>query len=243
MVVGLGRTRPALLERVRSDEQPVAAAVVAGRRPGRPVGISPFVTGRPHRIVLVRHGETEWSRTKRHTGLTDVPLTEAGREEAQMLGARLAGRAFAKVLVSPLGRATETCRLAGLEGPSETSEDLLEWDYGDYEGRTTADIRTEASGWTVWSGAIPGGEGVDDVGARADRVIAALEHVDGEAALVAHGHVLRVLAARWLGLEAATGRLLALDTATLSVLGWEHETRVLRTWNESGGRDESAPTG
>lgn len=193
--------------------------------------------------MLVRHGETEWSRTGRHTGLTDVPLTDAGREQAGALGERLAGRVFVKVLVSPLGRAAETCRLAGLEGPVETTTDLIEWDYGEYEGRTTADIRTEAPGWTVWGGAIPGGETADEVGTRVDRVIAALADVDGEAALVAHGHVLRVLAARWLGLEAVAGRLLALDTATLSVLGWERETRVIRTWNASGGRDESAPTG
>ncbi len=203
----------------------------------------PSSVHRPHHIVLVRHGETEWSRTKRHTGLTDVPLTEAGRDEARALGERLAGRPFSKVLVSPLGRAAETCRLAGLKGPAETTDDLIEWDYGEYEGRTTADIREGASGWTVWSGAIPGGESAMDVGTRTDRVLAALADVDGEAALVAHGHVLRVLAARWVGLDAVAGRLLALDTATLSVLGWERETRVIRTWNESGGRGQSAPTG
>lgn len=193
-------------------------------------------------MVLVRHGETEWSRTKRHTGRTDVPLTARGADEARALGERLRGRRFAAVLVSPLGRARETLRLAGLDGPVEESADLLEWDYGAYEGRTTADIRTEVPGWTVWQGPMPGGEGVDEVGRRADSVIGALEEVDGETALVAHGHVLRVVAARWLGLPARDGRLLALDTATLSVLGWERETRVIRTWNESGGRGAAAPT-
>jgi len=187
--------------------------------------------GRPSEIVLVRHGETDWSRTKRHTGRTDVELTEAGREQAARAGRALAGRAFARVLTSPLGRATETCRIAGLLDQAELHDDLLEWDYGQYEGRTTAEIREENSGWTVWNGPIPGGESVEEVGARADRVIGSLEGVEGIVAFFAHGHILRVLAARWLGLPAADGRLLALSTATLSTLGWERETRVLTLWN------------
>ena len=198
--------------------------------------------GRPKSVVLVRHGETEWSRAGLHTGRTDVELTTAGEEQARALGERLSGRRFSRVLVSPLRRARDTCRIAALIGPVEVVEDLREWDYGEYEGRTTAHIRTEAPGWTVWNGPMPSGESVEEVGSRADRVIAALAHVDGEAALVAHGHLLRVLAARWLGLPPRDGRLLALDTATLSVLGWERETRVIRTWNESAGRGAAAPT-
>jgi len=192
------------------------------------------VTGRPHEVVLVRHGETEWSRTGRHTGRTDVPLTDAGREQARATASRLAGRSFERVLTSPLQRAAETCRLAGLGGSAETVDDLREWDYGEYEGRTTPEIRKEVEDWTVWAGPLPGGESVADVGARADRVLESLRGVEGDVALVAHGHMLRVLGARWLGLPPEGGRLLALSTAALCVLGWERETRVLRSWNESG---------
>jgi len=192
------------------------------------------VTGRPHEVVLVRHGETEWSRTGRHTGRTDVPLTDAGREQARATASRLAGRSFERVLTSPLQRAAETCRLAGLGGSAETVDDLREWDYGEYEGRTTPEIREEVENWTVWAGPLPGGESAADVGARADRVLESLRGVEGDVALVAHGHMLRVLGARWLGLPPEGGRLLALSTAALCVLGWERETRVLRSWNESG---------
>lgn len=192
------------------------------------------MTGRPHEVVLVRHGETEWSRTGRHTGRTDVPLTDAGREQARATASRLAGRSFERVLTSPLQRAAETCRLAGLGGSAETVDDLREWDYGEYEGRTTPEIREEVENWTVWAGPLPGGESAADVGARADRVLEALRGVEGDVALVAHGHMLRVLGARWLGLPPEGGRLLALSTAALCVLGWERETRVLRSWNESG---------
>jgi len=193
------------------------------------------VTGRPREVVLVRHGETEWSRSGRHTGRTDVPLTEAGRDQARATGSRLAGRSFERVLTSPLQRAAETCRLAGLGGHAETVDDLREWDYGEYEGFTTPEIREDSEGWTVWSGPVPGGETPADVGARADRVLGSLEGLEGDAALVAHGHMLRVLGARWLGLPPEGGRLLALSTAALCVLGWERETRVLTSWNESGG--------
>ena len=192
------------------------------------------MTGRPHEVVLVRHGETEWSRTGRHTGRTDVPLTDAGREQARATASRLAGRSFERVLTSPLQRAAETCRLAGLGGSAETVDDLREWDYGEYEGRTTPEIRKEVEDWTVWAGPLPGGESVADVGARADRVLESLRGVEGDVALVAHGHMLRVLGARWVGLPPEGGRMLALSTAALCVLGWERETRVLRSWNESG---------
>jgi probable phosphoglycerate mutase len=182
-------------------------------------------------IVLVRHGETEWSRAGRHTGRTDVPLTDEGRVQAAVLGATLRRRRFALVLTSPLSRAAETCRLAGLGEVAQERPDLMEWDYGAYEGRTTAEIREERPDWTLWHDGVPGGETVSEVGARADRVIAELRAAGGDAAVFAHGHLLRVLAARWLGLEPAGGRFFALDTATISVLGYERETAVIELWN------------
>jgi broad specificity phosphatase PhoE len=187
--------------------------------------------GRPRELVLVRHGETEWSRSGKHTGRTDMPLTEEGRVQAELLGTSLAGIQFECVYTSPLSRAIDTCRLAGLEGAAEVREELLEWDYGDYEGRTTPEIREERSGWLLWRDGSPGGETAAAVGARADRLLADLGSLDGAAALFAHGHVLRVLAARWLGLAPECGALLRLDTATVSVLGWERELAVLRRWN------------
>jgi probable phosphoglycerate mutase len=182
-------------------------------------------------IVLVRHGETEWSRDGRHTGRTDIPLTENGRREAALLHDALAEWSFVRVLASPLGRALETCRLAGLGDRAETTDDLLEWDYGEYEGITTPQIRESRPDWYLWRDGCPGGEQAADVGARVDRVIRAVEGSGGDVALFAHGHLLRVLAARWLGLGPEAGALLALDTGTLSVLGYERETRVLRRWN------------
>jgi broad specificity phosphatase PhoE len=183
-------------------------------------------------VVLVRHGETEWSRTGKHTGNTDVPLTDAGQRRALAVGEALAGRDFALVLTSPLQRALETCRLAGFGDSAEIRDELREWDYGAYEGRKTVDIRQERPGWTLWSDGVPDGETAAAVGARADRVIAELRAAAGVALLFAHGHVLRVLAARWLGLEPEAGRLLALDPATICVLGYERETAVIRLWNE-----------
>ncbi|MHB8641880.1 MAG: histidine phosphatase family protein [Gaiellaceae bacterium] len=181
--------------------------------------------------LLVRHGETEWSRDGRHTGRTDVPLTEHGREQALAVGAALRGRTFACVLVSPLSRALETCRLAGFGDRALSRDELVEWDYGEYEGRTTGEIRAERPGWLLWRDGVPGGETVEAVGVRADRVIAELRQTGGDALVVAHGHMLRILAARWLGLEPAGGRLFALDPATLSSLGYERETAVIRRWN------------
>jgi probable phosphoglycerate mutase len=186
---------------------------------------------RPPEVVLVRHGETEWSRAGKHTGRTDVPLTDAGRDQAVALGAALRGHAFALVLTSPLSRAAETCRLAGLGDVAQERADLQEWDYGAYEGLATLEIREERPRWTLWRDGVPGGETDADVGARADRVIAELRAIDGDAAVFAHGHLLRVLAARWLGLDPTEGRLFALDTATVSVLGYERETAVIRLWN------------
>jgi broad specificity phosphatase PhoE len=186
-----------------------------------------------HEIVLVRHGETEWSSAGKHTGRTDIPLTEGGRSQARMVGAALRKRRFAAVWTSPLSRALETCRLAGFGDVAVPSEELAEWDYGEYEGRTTLEIRRERPDWTLWRDGVPGGETVDEVEARVDRALAEVASVDGDALVFAHGHVLRVLAARWLGLEPAEGRLFALDPATLSVLGYERETQVIRLWNQA----------
>lgn len=183
-------------------------------------------------ILLARHGETEWSLDGRHTGTTDIPLTDGGRDQARRLGERLSGRSFERVLSSPLSRALETCRLAGLEDQVELAPDLVEWDYGEYEGLTTAEIRETVPGWTVWTHPIPGGEAAEAVGARVDHVIARVAKLEGDAVVFAHGHVLRVLAARWIGLEPEAGARLALSTATMSALGWEREQRVVRLWND-----------
>jgi broad specificity phosphatase PhoE len=183
--------------------------------------------------VLVRHGETEWSQAGKHTGRTDIPLTERGRQEAQAVGLELRGGRFALVLTSPLARAYETCRLAGLGELAEQRDELMEWDYGAYEGRETIDIRKERPGWTLWRDGVPEGETIAQVQARVDRIIAELRSVAGDAAVFAHGHLLRVLAARWLGLEPAAGRLFALDPATISILGYERETPVVRMWNRT----------
>jgi probable phosphoglycerate mutase len=180
-------------------------------------------------VVVVRHGETEWSRSGRHTGRTDVPLTGEGRREAERLRERLAGRRVARVLTSPLRRASETATLAGFPA-AEPCSDLVEWDYGRYEGLTTHEIRGEAPGWTVFRDGVPGGESVEQVGTRADRVIALALAAGGDVALFAHAHLLRILAARWLGLDARDGRLLLLRTARIGVLGFERETRVVSGW-------------
>ena len=186
-----------------------------------------------NRVVLVRHGETEWSVSGQHTGTTDIPLTDQGHRHAEALGARLSGWQFSRVLTSPLSRARETCRLAGLGDEAEVTEDLREWDYGEYEGRRTVDIREERPRWDLWRDGAPGGEAVEEVGRRADRVIDIALSTAGDTALFAHGHVLRVIGARWVGLPPDHGRLLALSTASISVLGWERETQVIERWNET----------
>jgi broad specificity phosphatase PhoE len=183
-------------------------------------------------VVLVRHGETEWSASLRHTSVTDVPLTDAGREEARALGSVLAGRRFALVLTSPMSRALDTSREAGLGDAAEVRDDLSEWNYGEYEGVTTAEIRAQQPGWVLWRDGCPGGEAAEEVGARADRVISELRALEGDAALFAHGHLLRVLAARWLDLPPQRGASLGLSTGTLSVLGYERETAVIWAWNQ-----------
>jgi broad specificity phosphatase PhoE len=188
---------------------------------------------------LARHGETEWSRSLQHTGRTDIPLTAKGEEEARQLREPLAAVHFDRVLCSPLGRARETCELAGLGDRAELRDDLLEWDYGDYEGLTSADIHVDTPDWSLWTDGCPGGETPAEVGLRADRVVGeiltmtATGDPDSGAtiAVFAHGHILRVLTARWLGLPPADGKLFGLGTATLSRLGWEHDYRVIQRWN------------
>lgn len=186
-------------------------------------------------VLLVRHGETEWSVSGQHTGHTDIPLTDHGREQGRRLCGELAGRQFALVLSSPLSRALETCRLAGLGDQVQTTDDLMEWNYGEYEGITTAEIRAARPRWSLWLDGAPGGETAADVGARVDSVVAECREVDGDVAIFGHGHSLRVLAARWLGLAPADGRLFLLDPATLSTLGYERETAVIRRWNDPRG--------
>ncbi|HUQ44912.1 MAG TPA: histidine phosphatase family protein [Candidatus Limnocylindria bacterium] len=185
----------------------------------------------PH-LWLVRHGETEWAALGRHTGRTDIPLTDLGRVQASAVARRLAGHSFALVLSSPLSRALDTARLAGFGDVVETTDDLLEWDYGADEGLTTLEIRVDRPGWTVWRDGPSGGETAQEVGTRVDRVIDRVRALDGDALVFAHGHVLRVLAARWLDQAPTEGRHYSLATATVSELGWERETPVLERWND-----------
>ena len=188
----------------------------------------------PTRLVLARHGETTWSRAGRHTGRTDIPLTEVGRQQARQLGAALAGRTFSRVVSSPLVRASETARLAGFGTGLEFDDDLQEWDYGVFEGRTRLEIAAEIPGWTVWSQPIAGGESLQALGVRADRIIGRLLPVGGDILLFSHGHFLRVLAARWIASPALLASRLELATATVSELGWEAERRVIEVWNAAG---------
>lgn len=186
-----------------------------------------------HTVVLVRHGATEWSVSGQHTSRTDVPLTEEGRRDAECLRPRLAGRRFALVLTSPLSRARDTAELAGLGPQAQLDDDLRELDYGEYEGRTTAEIREERRGWDVWRDDSPGGETPADAGRRADRVIARALEADGDVALFGHGHLMRILGARWIGLPAAAGGNLGLSTGALCELGFERERRAIWAWNDT----------
>ena len=185
-------------------------------------------------IWLIRHGETAWSLSGQHTGRTDIPLTAEGERQAAELGRYLAGRPFALVLTSPLQRARETCRLAGYGGLAQVDPDLSEWDYGAYEGRTSAQIQESAPGWTIWGSPVPRGETIEQVAARAGRVIERAAKAGGDVALFAHGHLLRILTACWLGLAPDGGKYFALGTASISVLGYERDTRVIARWNVGG---------
>lgn len=203
------------------------------------------------RVVVVRHGETTWSATGRHTSRTDLPLTPAGSESAAALRAALATVTFARVFTSPLRRAAETCELVGLGALAEARSQLREWDYGDYEGLTTAEIRRSAPGWDLWTDGAPGGETPEDVRDRVDRSIREIRSIDGDVAVFSHGHLSRALAARWIGLPVAAGRSFLFTTAAIGVLGWDRGTPVIERWNDDshlrcsvsstggpGGRDE-----
>jgi probable phosphoglycerate mutase len=183
------------------------------------------------RIYIVRHGETEWSANGRHTGRTDLPLTDRGREQAEALREKLAGVEFKLVVSSPLRRAMETCSLAGFGDVVQALEDLHEWDYGDYEGLTTPQIREQNPAWNLWRDGCPGGESPAEIGARVDGVLARLRPVEGAALAFAHGHVLRVLTARWLEMEVAAGARFKLAAAGVGVLGYERETEVIERWS------------
>ena len=185
------------------------------------------------RVSLIRHGETEWSVSRRHTGTTDIPLTQNGQAAARLLMPALAEQKFDVVLVSPLRRARETCELAGLGALATIEADLREWNYGEYEGLTPAQIRVTAPGWQIFRDGCPGGESPAEVGARVDRLIAKLRTIGGQAALFAHGHLLRVLASRWLGLPVACGAHFLLRPASLSVLGYYHGLGAIEQWNAS----------
>jgi probable phosphoglycerate mutase len=184
-------------------------------------------------IVLVRHGATEWSLSGQHTSRTDLPLVEVGRERAQALGPLLADYDFSLVLSSPLRRARETCELAGFGDRAEICEDLLEWDYGEYEGLTTPQIREERPEWILWRDGGPGGERPEQVAARADRVLERARAAEGDVLVFAHGHILRVMGARWIQMEVAAGRRLALGAGSISVLGFERKTEVISLWNQT----------
>jgi probable phosphoglycerate mutase len=187
-------------------------------------------------VTLARHGETAWSLSGQHTGRTDLPLTERGEDHARALGGRLCGSSFAAVLTSPSQRAVRTCELAGFGAAAGVEPDLAEWDYGRYEGRRTADILTENPGWQLFRDGCPGGESLSDIGARADRVVARLRAIGGDVLVFSSGHILRVLTARWLGLDPAAGRFVMLGTASLSRIGYEHDLSepAIRLWNDIG---------
>ncbi len=182
-------------------------------------------------LFIVRHGATKWSVSGQHTGRTDIELVSQGREEAERAGVILAGKDFSAIFTSPLQRAFETCKIAGFGNDAVVSDDLVEWDYGDFEGLTTDEIRKSIPEWTLWTHGVPGGESAAEVGRRVDRVIAAARANSGRTLCFAHGHVLRVLAARWLGLPPSGGRLFGLDSGSVSVLGWERSDAVIRSWN------------
>lgn len=240
-----GRREPKLRDPVAAivGDYGSFAAQQQDRRPARGVDTVPIELSSPVQqpaaddqrrptLWLVRHGETEWAKLGRHTGRTDIPLTELGRSQAGAVARRLVGHAFAAVRSSPSSRALDTARLAGFADQVQTDDDLLEWDYGRDEGRTTADIRVERPGWTVWRDGPSGGESIQQVAERVDRVIAQARARAGNTLVFGHGHALRILAARWIDQPPSEGRLFALSTATVSVLGWEREQPVFQRWND-----------
>ena len=186
----------------------------------------------PKRIFLCRHGETEWTKSGQHTGLTDIALTKKGEQEAQLLGKRLQGLQFAQVLTSPLKRALHTCALSGLSEAAQIDPDLTEWNYGKYEGLTLSQIQQTDPDWNIFTNGAPQGESLADMGKRVDRVLAKIESFTGDVALFSHGHFLRALAVKWLQLPLQDGRLFALSPASLSTLGFEHTVQVLTLWND-----------
>jgi len=186
---------------------------------------------RPQQVYLIRHGETEWSLSGQHTGITDIPLTENGRNVAKQLEPILAKENFTMILTSPLERARKTCELAGLGAHAEIDRDLMEWNYGEYEGLTPKQIDAQAPGWMIFTDGCPGGESPAQVSARADRLVARVRSVEGDVALFAHGHIFRVFAARWLELPATAGCHFLLDTATLSILSYYRNLPAIRRWN------------
>jgi broad specificity phosphatase PhoE len=183
------------------------------------------------RIFLVRHGETEWSRDSKHTSYTDVDLTEAGRAQSIEAGEKLSGRTFAAVYVSPMKRARVTCELAGWGDRAEPLDDLREWNYGEFEGLTTIEIRKQIPGWTIWTHGPKGGETPVEVGGRAERVLERVSPIEGDILLFGHGHMLRIVASQWIGIGVEGGSKLRLETGTISTLGYERETRVILAWN------------
>jgi broad specificity phosphatase PhoE len=195
----------------------------------RSPGVQPTIE-----LWLVRHGETEWSKALRHTGRSDIPLTDRGRQRARALRSLLASQSFTRVLASPLIRARETAELAGYTGEVQVDGDLMEWDYGAFEGHTTAELASRLGRFSIWSTQVPEGESLDDVAARATRVLRQQLGMDGRCLLFSHAHFLRILTASWLGLAPAQGRLFALDAGALSVLGHEHGYPVIRAWNLAG---------
>ncbi|HVW00159.1 MAG TPA: histidine phosphatase family protein [Planctomycetaceae bacterium] len=193
------------------------------------------MSGQLQVVSLARHGETEWTRTGQHTGLTDIPLTEQGVRQARALGERLRSSRFDRVFTSPLQRAARTCELAGFGQTAEIDPDLVEWNYGDYEGLKSAEIHERHPGWDVFLNGCPGGESLADIAARADRVVARVRAIPGNVLLFSSGHILRVIAARWLGLDVCAGRYLMLSTATLSELSYEHRISdpAVKLWNDA----------
>lgn len=190
-----------------------------------------MVAREDRRIYLLRHGETEWSRLGKHTSVTDISLTKNGRAAAQRLRSVLANEPFGLVLTSPMRRARDTCELAGLGEAAIVEPDLMEWNYGDYEGLTTSEIRSKRPNWSLFRDGCPGGESPEQVASRAERIISKMQETERHVALFAHGHIFRVLAARWINLPASHGERFLLDTATLSVLGYYYQTPAVKIWN------------